>query len=242
MNDFLFELCAENLESAKAAEAGGADRIELCSELAFGGVTPSLELTTAVIRALSIPVHILIRPRGGDFAYSTEELAVMQRQVEQAKQSGAAGVVLGVLFPDCRVEVERSRALVELAHPMKVTFHRAFDTTPDLSEALEAVIETGADCLLTSGGKPDVLAGAEAIRRLRTQAGERLSVMAGGGLRLANLVEVVRQTGVSFLHGSLTSERENENGAKSPIVSAADVREAIRLFGHEVASRQTATR
>ena len=164
----------------------------------------------------------------------------MQRQVEQAKQAGAAGVVLGLLRPDCRVEVERSRALVELAHPMKVTFHRAFDTTLDLSEALEAVIETGADCLLTSGGRPDVLTGAEAIRQLRAQAGERLSVMAGGGLRLGNLVEVVQRTGVSLLHGSLTGERENENGAKEPIVSVDDVREAVRLFVQEVAKRQAA--
>ncbi|MDR3727637.1 MAG: copper homeostasis protein CutC [Terracidiphilus sp.] len=242
MNNFLFELCAENLESAKAAEFGGASRIELCAELAIGGVTPSIELTTAVLRALSIPVHVLIRPRGGNFVYSAEEFAVMQRQVAQAKQAGAAGVVLGMLRPDCRVEVERSRALVELAHPMTVTFHRAFDATPDLSEALEAVIETGADCLLTSGGEPDVLAGAEAIRRLRTQAGERLSVMAGGGLRLANLVEVVQRTGVSLLHGSLTGERENEVGAKKPIVSVADVREAVRLFSQEVAKRQAAAR
>jgi copper homeostasis protein CutC len=152
MKTFLFEVCAESAEAARAAESGGADRIELCSQLPIGGVTPEIELTTATIRAVSIPVHVLIRPRGGDFAYTAEEFALVKKQMEQAKQAGAAGVAVGVLLPDGRVDVERTRELVSLGRPMSVTFHRAFDTAFDLSEALEAVIETGADCLLTSGG------------------------------------------------------------------------------------------
>ena len=178
MKAFLFEVCAESVETAQAAELGGADRIELCSKLPIGGVTPEIELTRAAIRALSIPVHVLIRPRGGDFAFSTDEFDLMRRQIEQAKEAGAAGVVVGVLRPDGSVDVERTRELVKLGRPMSVTFHRSFDETSNLIEALEAVIETGADCLLTSGGAPDVLTGAESIAQLRRQAGERLAIMA----------------------------------------------------------------
>jgi len=253
MNDFLFELCSESLESARAAEAGGADRIELCADLSIGGITPSLELMRAVLEALTIPVHVLIRPRGGNFTYSAEEFGLMLRQGEQTRQAGAAGVAIGMLHGDGRVEVERSRALVESAYPMRSTFHRAFDAAPELSEALEAVIETGADCLLTSGGKADVLTGAESIGQLREQAGSRLDVMAGGGLTLANLTEVVRQSGVSLLHGSLKRKPENgagwENSAGNGLGWAsgrgsarleADVRHAIGLFREQRARSRPA--
>jgi len=118
MKAFLFEVCAESVETAQAAELGGADRIELCSKLPIGGVTPEIELTRAAIRALSIPVHVLIRPRGGDFAFSTDEFDLMRRQIEQAKEAGAAGVVVGVLRPDGSVDVERTRELVKLGRPM----------------------------------------------------------------------------------------------------------------------------
>ena len=241
MENFIFELCAESVEAAKAAEAGGADRIELCTNLLIGGLTPSLELMSATIDALSIPVHVLIRPRGGDFVYSEEEFGLMQRQVKLAKCAGAAGVVLGVLHQDGSVDIDRSRELIELAHPMKATFHRAFDETPQLSEALEAVVRTGADCLLTSGGAADVLTGVAALGRLRQQAGERLQVMAGGGLTLGNLQEVVQRSGVSCLHGSLMRRHgavgRGENGvaANSGGTSLwemleADVRQAVALF------------
>jgi copper homeostasis protein len=244
MKNYLFELCAESLNSARVAEAGGADRIELCADLRIGGVTPSFDLVSTAIKAISIPVYVLIRPRGGDFIYSVDEFVQMRRQVEQAKQAGSAGVVLGVLRADASVDVERSRSLVELAYPMKVTFHRAFDAVPDRSEALEAVIQTGADCLLTSGGQPEVLAGAAMIGQLREQAGARLAVMAGGGLTLANLVEVVRRSGVLYLHGSLTGECEKGASGKKCVAAGSavletDVREAIRLFRREVELRQT---
>jgi copper homeostasis protein len=253
MKNFLFELCAESVEAAQAAESGGADRIELCSQLSIGGVTPEIDLIAAAIRALSIPVHVLIRPRGGDFVYSPAEFSLMQRQIEQALRAGAAGIAVGVLLQDGRVDLQRSRELVELGRPMSVTFHRAFDETEDLTEALEAVIQTGADCLLTSGGAPDVLTGAESIARLHTQAGERLNIMAGGGLKLANLAEVVRRTGVSYLHGSLTRKQSDSgktNGKSTgnghlavsrQSMLEADVRESIRLLRREVVARESAT-
>jgi copper homeostasis protein len=240
MKTFLFELCAESFEAARVAEARGADRIELCSNLAIGGVTPDFALMSATVRALTIPVHVLIRPRGGDFVYTAEEFASMERQVEQAKAAGAGGVAVGVLLADGRVDLERSRALVELARPLSVTFHRAFDETPDLCEALEAVIATGADCLLTSGGAADVLSGAESIGRLVKQAGRRLHMMAGGGLRLSNLVQVVRRSGVRYLHGSLSS-REGRLSAGSVEALEEDVREAIRLLNEEFAPLQSAS-
>jgi len=238
MKTLLFELCVETLEAARTAERAGAGRIELCARLDIGGLTPSRSLTAVVVRELSIPVHVLIRPRGGDFAYSADEFAQMRQQVQWVKDTGAAGVVLGVLLANGRVDVERSRELVELARPMKVTFHRAFDETPKLGEALEAVIETGSDCLLTSGGAVDVLTGAVQIGQLLRQAGDRIEIMAGGGLKLASMAEVLERTGVRCLHGSLTrrapesgSQRTDEHSAagKSDMLEA-DVRAAVKLL------------
>ena len=240
MNSLVFELCIETLEAGRAAEAGGANQVELCAGLFCGGITPPPELAAAVVRTLSIPVSVLIRPRHGNFAFSREEYGLMRRQLGEARDSGAAAVALGVLLPDRRIDVARTRALVELARPMRVTFHRAFDEAPDLFAALDDVIAAGADCLLTSGGQPDVVAGAATIARLCERAPKRFRIMAGGGLRLGNLAEVVQRSGVTMLHGSLT--RANGSGPhrigdghpadKEMRVLADDVREAIRLF-HE---------
>jgi copper homeostasis protein len=227
MKNFLFELCGESLESARRAESGGAQRIELCAQLRIGGVTPDFGLVEAAVRALSIPVHVLIRPRPGDFVLGPGEFVRMQMQIEQAKQAGARGVVLGILLSDGRVDVDHARALVELARPMTVTFHRAFDKAANLNEALEAVIQTGADCLLTSGGAADVRAGAETIAQIAQQAAGRIEIMAGGGLRLTDIAELVRRTGVSFLHGSLIRKVP---GQPNPEVQEADIREAIRML------------
>lgn len=233
MTTLLFELCAESVEAACAAQAGGADRIELCSELDRGGLTPGAGLMAASIAAISIPVYVLIRPRPGDFVFSEAEFELMQRQIEAAKAAGASGVAVGVLLPDGRVDVERTRALIELARPMKATFHRAFDETPDLCEALESVIATGADSLLTSGGADEVLRGADSIGSLLRMARGRIHILAGGGLRLATLTEVVRRSGNFSLHGSLT----RKNGSRSPEAAQAlleaDVREAVRLLRDE---------
>jgi copper homeostasis protein len=228
---FLFELCADSLEAAKTAQAGGADRLELCEELAISGVTPSSSLLATTLEAVSIPVHVLIRPRGGDFVYSDTEFSLMRSQIEAVKAAGAAGVAVGVLLPNGGVDVERTRELVELARPLNVTFHRAFDEAANLEEALEEVIQTGADCLLTSGGAANVLEGAEQIGRLQAQAGNRLELMAGGGLKLNNLSEVVRRSKVTCLHGSLSRTRSsNSNGKAGKSVFEEDVREAIRLL------------
>jgi copper homeostasis protein len=238
MKTFLFELCGESLEAARLAETGGADRIELCAELCIGGVTPDFELIRAAVEAITIPVYVLIRPRGGDFVYNAGEFACMRTQIEQAREAGAEGVVLGVLQPDGRVDVERTRSLVRQARPMAVTFHRAFDEALDLSEALESVIETEADCLLTSGGEPDVLSGAETIARLVQQAGKRIQIMAGGGLWLGDVAEVMRRSGATFLHGSLTRKNGEQKPAK---LVESDVREAVRRMREAATATVPAT-
>jgi copper homeostasis protein len=226
MTAMLFELCAENLESALAAQEGGADRIELCADLAVGGLTPPGGLMTEAVGALDIPVHVLIRPRAGDFVFSFGEFDAMRRQVDAVKRAGASGIATGILLPNGCVDIERTRALIDQARPMDVTFHRAFDETTNLAQALEDVIEAGADSLLTSGGAPNVLTGAATIRVLAEQAGGRIPLIAGGGLRLETLAEVIRISGIFCVHGSLS--RRNGNGAAPALVS--DVREAVRLL------------
>jgi copper homeostasis protein len=225
-----FELCAPTLAAAVAADRGGADRIELCSNLPVGGVTPDENLIASVLASVSIPVHVLIRPRPGDFVFTAEEFAAMRRQIVAARAAGAHGVAIGVLMADGRIDVKRSRELADLARPMNVTFHRAFDVTSNLHEALEAVVQTGADVLLTSGGAADVASGAESIARLRRNAGNRIQVMAGGGLRLANLREIVQRTGVSSVHGSLSAPVSSNGNGHGPDPLEQNVREAVRLL------------
>jgi copper homeostasis protein len=233
MTSLFFELCAESVEAACAAESGGADRIELCSRLSEGGTTPTAELMTASVRAVSIPVCVLIRPRAGDFVFTSKEFDLMHRQIDEARAAGASGVALGVLLADGRVDVKRTRDLVEYARPFETTFHRAFDESSDLSIALEQVVETGAAGLLTSGGASEVLLGADRIGRLQEQADGRIHIIAGGGLRLASLVEVVRRSGAFSLHGSLT----NSNGSNGHRVDMtqleSNIREAVRLLRSE---------
>jgi len=182
MRNIVFELCAETIDACIAARDGGADRIELCSGLSEGGITPSHGLAHAAVERSGLPVHTLIRPRGGDFLYSASDVSVMAEDIVHMKQLGAAGVVFGLLTPGGNVDLDRTRSLVDLARPMKVTFHRAFDATPSLCDALEDIISIGCDRVLTSGGERDVIAGAS---------------------RLQNAASLARLTGATHFHGSL---------------------------------------
>jgi copper homeostasis protein len=203
MRDIAFELCAETLAASVAARDGGAHRIELCASLNVGGLTPPVSLASEVISQTGLPVHAMVRPRAGNFVYSADEFAFVRDDILQMKEAGAAGVVLGLLHPDGSVDIERTRNLVRLARPMQVTFHRAFDETPNLLQALEDVIATGCDRVLTSGGQPDVVAGTAALATLVAQAGDRIVIAAGGGLRLENAAAVASKTNATHFHGSL---------------------------------------
>ena len=198
----ILEICADSVESAQAAERGGAHRIELCTNLLEGGTTPSMGLTSMVRDCVSIDVYMMIRPRGGDFSYSREELEIMERDVLAGKQLGVDGFVFGVLCQDGSVDVERTRRLVEAARPKKVTFHRAFDMTKNLEASLESVIQTGADRLLTSGAEQRAEEGIAAIAKVVADSGPRIKVMAGSGISESNVRRLIHSTGVREIHAS----------------------------------------
>ncbi len=195
----IFEVCTDSLSGVIAARNAGADRIELCANLSEGGVTPSVGLIELVC-GVGIPVHVLVRPRAGDFAYSSAETEVMLRDLEAIKNAGASGAVLGALEPDGNLDLERTRTLIEASRPMSATYHRAFDVCRDPMGALEQLIELGVDRLLTSGQKPSALDGAALIRALVERAGDRIAIVAGGGIRAHNVKRVLLESGVSELH------------------------------------------
>jgi copper homeostasis protein len=197
------EICADSVESAVAAERGGAHRIELCSSLIEGGVTPSTGLITTVRSRLSIDVYVMVRPRGGDFCYSREEFETMEQDVLTAKQLGADGIVFGILQEDGDVDVSKTRQLVEIARPLKATFHRAFDMSRDLSKSLADLIEAGADRVLTSGGEQNVADALSVIASLVDVAAGRIAIMAGGGISESNVHRIIHETGVREIHASV---------------------------------------
>lgn len=203
MRGITFELCAETLQACLVAREGGADRIELCSALSEDGLTPSHAFIKGAIERSGLPVHVLLRPRAGDFFYSEEEFALMREDLLHARSLGASGFALGLLNADETVDGERTRELVELAAPLDVTFHRAFDVTPSLDAALEDVIAAGCRRVLTSGGEGDVVAGASRLAQLVERAAERVDVAVGGGLRLDNAARVAHATRAHHFHGSV---------------------------------------
>jgi len=199
----LLEICTVSLDCAIAAERAKAGRIELCSDLPCGGVTPPAQLVAAARTRLRIPVHVLIRPRPGDFVYSADELLIMRKSIQHARQSGMDGVVFGLLDEKSQVDVARTRELVEFARPLSVTFHRAFDETRSWQDSLEAVIQTGADRLLTSGCRPAAPQALSTLAELVRAAGDRIIVMPGSGITPDNVVQVVRATSAREIHASL---------------------------------------
>ena len=223
----LLEICVETLEAALAAELGRADRIELCQQLSAGGISPSADLMREVRTHVDIPVFAMIRPRCGDFCYTAEEFECMVRGLATAKACGMNGAVLGILRADRKVDLERTRALVELARPLPVTFHRAFDETPDLRAAFNDVIATGAARVLTSGGKLSAEQGAAEIAGLVEAGGDKIGVVCGGGINSANLERVVQGTHAREFHTGLSTvlpyPRANHEAFEEEVRKLADV-------------------
>ncbi len=215
----LLEIVAYSYASALAAQQGGADRVELCENTAEGGTTPSLGTLEATRALPGLKLHVMIRPRGGDFLYTEAEFHIMLREIAIAKAAGADGVVFGLLKSDATVDVERTRTLVQAAAGMSVTFHRAFDWAADPSAALEAVIAAGCHRVLTSGQAPNALAGAAVIARLVQQAGDRCVILAGGGVSENNVAELVHRTGVREVHASLRGIQGTRMTVRPPSVS-----------------------
>jgi copper homeostasis protein len=196
----IFEICVDSIDGALAAQAAGAQRIELCANLVEGGTTPSLGMVQLARESITINVNVIVRPRGGDFVYSDLVLEVMRRDILAIKAAGANGVVIGLLRPDGSVDVEKTRMLVEAARPMTVTFHRAIDLCRNPAEALEAICGLGIERVLTSGAQNSALDGIDCIAALVCQASGRAIVMAGGGVNEDNIATIIAKTGVTEVH------------------------------------------
>jgi copper homeostasis protein len=200
----LVEACVDSVASSVAAERGGAHRLELCDALFDGGTTPSAGMIAACKATASIPIFVMIRPRGGGFVYSAAERDVMRRDIVVARELGADGVVIGGLGPDGTIDLELVQLLVQTAKGLPVTFHRAFDLTPDLGAALESLADAGVERVLTSGGALTAAEGAATLADLVRRAGSRVVVMAGGGVREENVRTLVSVSGVQEVHVRLT--------------------------------------
>ncbi len=198
----LLEIAVFNIASALQAAGANADRLELCENPADGGTTPSAGFLKLISQQVTIPVFPIIRPRGGDFFYSKTELAVMEQDILLCKSLGFPGIVTGALKQNGEVDFKNIYRLVEIAYPMEVTFHRAFDRAIRPLEALEQIIDCGCNRILTSGQQPDALSGKELIKELVLKADERLIILPGSGVRKENIRELIDYTGVTEVHSS----------------------------------------
>jgi copper homeostasis protein len=222
---FEIEICAGNIESVLAADIGGADRVELCENLSEGGTTPSYGSMVLSKEKCSLDVFVIIRPRGGDFVYSEIEFEVMQKDIQSAVEIGADGIVIGCLKPNGTVDLEMCSRLIEAASGLPVTFHRAFDVTPEPFEALETIKSLGVKRILTSGQKNLAEEGLELIRNLQEMAGTKLRIMAGSGVDESNIQKIAIRSGINTFHASL---RENVEIKNFKISSAQRVKALIK--------------
>ncbi|MDH5597968.1 MAG: copper homeostasis protein CutC, partial [Cyclobacteriaceae bacterium] len=196
----ILEVIAGSVEDARSAYLGGADRIELCVALNEGGITPSPAVIEEVIKSVDIPVFVMIRPRGGSFTYTEEEIKIMERDIQFVKNCGGAGVVIGVITDGGKIDTENLKKLIAAAKPMQVTFHRAFDVLNDPEKEINQLIEWGVDRILTSGGEKTAFQGKERIKRIVEKAGKKIIILPGSGINADNVKEIVEYTGVSEIH------------------------------------------
>ncbi|WP_202906791.1 copper homeostasis protein CutC [Abyssisolibacter fermentans] len=201
-NSILLEICVDSIKSAINAEKGGADRIELCDNLIAGGTTPSSATIELARKYLNIDINVIIRPRSGDFCYSDLEFEVMKRDIEFAKNAGINGIVTGVLLPNGNIDIARMKEIIQLARPLSVTFHRAFDMTKDPFESLDTLINLNVQRVLTSGQESKAIDGIYLIKKLVEKAKNKIIIMPGSGINEENVRNIVMKTGVKEIHMS----------------------------------------
>ncbi len=225
----VIEVCANSFESALNAEKAGAHRIELCSELAVGGITPSFGLVKKVVDTLSIPVFVLIRPRSGNFTFSDEEVEIMKRDINMCKELGCAGIVSGVLKQDHSIDIEKTKELIELSKPLAFTFHRAFDWVPDPQVALEQLKALGVNRILTSGQESSAEKGLNLLQELKSKTGDELNILPGGGIKSENAAKF-KAAGFSEIHVSASTIETVVSVPKVSMNSAKFFDETIKSY------------
>ncbi|WP_344983912.1 copper homeostasis protein CutC [Deinococcus rubellus] len=227
----VIEVCVESIDAVQAAQEGGADRVELCAGLSEGGLTPSLGTVRGALAVARVPLHVIVRPRGGNFVYSDSEFNSMLDDVKILREVGVQGVVIGCLTPDALVDVPRTQALVAQAGSLSVTFHRAFDLTADAAQALEHLVICGVDRVLTSGQQVTALEGVPLLQSLLAQARGRIIILGCGRIRPDSVTELLRQIPLSEIHFS----------AQRPVSDALAARPDRMYFGSSEESGQLIT-
>lgn len=216
---YRFEICANSVASCIAAQEGGADRVELCSGIPEGGTTPSFGMIRKARASIDIALNVIIRPRGGDFLYTPDELEEMAHDIRIAKELGADGLVFGCLTKEGNVDKEAMSILMEAAEGLPVTFHRAFDHSADPLQALEDIIDLGCVRILTSGCRPTAMQGADLLARLVKAAGDRIIIMPGCGVNEGNIAEIARLSGAREFHFSAREPVESGMIFRNPDVA-----------------------
>lgn len=233
----LFEACVDSVESSIAAQEGGADRLELCADLFNGGITPSMGTIELVSKHVKIPIMVMIRSGVGDFCSSDLEFEEMKKNIEYIKQFNVTGVVLGILNVDCSIDLQRTKELIQLARPMEVTFHRAFDLTRDPLEALDQLVKLGVDRILTSGQERNAYDGINMIKKLVKRAGDKIIIMPGGGINEDNAAEIVAKCGVKEIHASARVRKESRMKFWN-VESPMDYQQKLSVYGLRVTSAE----
>lgn len=221
--NYNLEICIDSVESARIAAEGGADRVELCANLFEGGTTPPSSIIEECRKVKGIELMVMVRPRGGDFCYSDTEFLLMKKDIENIKSLGADGVVFGILDKEGSIDINRTKELVDLSSPMKVTFHRAFDMSKDIYKALEDVIEIGCDRILTSGGEQTAPEGVRNIKNLIEKAGDRIIILVGSGVNEDNIVEIAKGTGLKECHFSARTFVESDMVYRNPRINMGGI-------------------
>lgn len=234
--NYKIEICANSIASCLEAQKGGAHRVELCASIPEGGTTPSYASIALARELLNIKLHIIIRPRGGDFLYSALEHQIMLKDIEMAKKLNVDGIVIGCLTPQGDVDMQRNRELIDAAEGMSVTFHRAFDMCRNPFESMENIISLRCDRILTSGRKPKAEQGIPLIRQLVKQADERIIIMPGSGINEYNIAKIAHETGAKEFHLSVREKIESNMIYRNPNLSMGGTTITIDEYAQEITS------